>query len=122
MCVIDYLIILVELAFAGLYGSSAFAGTALGTSFANVTGYSVMTGLLVPLDTLISQASGARQYEKIGIALQKGLVTTMIVSLIVLPVWFVSILFFFFFIFRKQKFFGIEKIVYKNLSWPIFIE
>ncbi|KAL0664308.1 hypothetical protein Bca4012_101146 [Brassica carinata] len=44
----------------------SLAGIALASSIANVTGFSLLSGLASALETLCGQAFGARQYEKLG--------------------------------------------------------
>ncbi|KAF1324379.1 Multidrug/oligosaccharidyl-lipid/polysaccharide, partial [Globisporangium splendens] len=48
--------------------------TTLSTMFANISAYSIGFGLSSALDTLCSQAYGAKRYDKIGIYFQSGLI------------------------------------------------
>jgi MATE family multidrug resistance protein len=53
----------------------------------NVTGFSLVLGLLGALDTLCGQAWGARNYRALGVTLQKAVVTTLATSLAVCLLW-----------------------------------
>ncbi|KAJ0402338.1 hypothetical protein ATCC90586_006534 [Pythium insidiosum] len=46
----------------------------LSIMFSNITGYAVGFGLMMALDTLCSQAFGAKRFDKIGVYAQSGLV------------------------------------------------
>lgn len=100
VCTFDYVAVLFELMFCGMFGTAALGGGALAASFANVTGYSIVYGLLLPLDTFISQAFGANKKDKIGLALQRALIVTFVATFLIFPVWFVRISIFLFFFTR----------------------
>lgn len=89
----DYLVTIIQLIFVGHLGSVELAGAALGSSFCNVTGFSVCLGLLSALDTLTAQAFGANKLGKVGEAVQQSIIVLTIVTLLVLPLWMVKILF-----------------------------
>lgn len=86
----DFIMWFIQLIFVGRIGDVAIAGTALGASFCNVTGYSIIIGLLSALDTLLSQAYGAKKPKDIGIAIYQGLIVSIIVSIFICPIWIVS--------------------------------
>jgi len=83
----DYLVTIIQLIFVGHLGSVEMAGAALGTSFCNVTGFSVALGLLSALDTLTAQAYGAKKLDRVGAAVQQSVVALALVSVLVLPLW-----------------------------------
>jgi multidrug resistance protein, MATE family len=87
----DVAILLIELAFLGHMGDAQLAGAAIGISLFNVTGGSIILGILSALDTLTAQAYGAEQYHKIGIALQQSFFITTIYSLFLFPLWMVRV-------------------------------
>lgn len=89
----DLITWLIQLIFVGRLGDVAIAGTALGTSFCNVTGFSILLGLLSAQDTLISQAYGAKKPKDIGIATYQGAIVLTIVSIFICPIWIVSLTF-----------------------------
>merc|ERR1712137_75386 len=84
----DFLISVIQLMFVGHMGSTEMAGVALAASFCNVTGYSVVIGLLSAMDTLIAQAFGAQKPEQIGVTVQQSLVVIVLYTFLILPVWF----------------------------------
>jgi len=78
----------VNLLFVGHLGKDELAGSALGLMYANVTGFSLVIGLLSALETLISQANGAENYKRIGLILQRGILITTVFCLPVVVAWF----------------------------------
>ena len=86
----DFLINIVQLMFVGHIGSTEMAGAALAASYCNVTGYSVIIGLLSAMDTLTSQAYGANKPRQIGVTVQQSVVVVILYSILVLPLWVVS--------------------------------
>jgi len=66
------------------------AGAALAASYCNVTGYSVIIGLLSAMDTLTSQAYGANKPRQIGVTVQQSVVVVILYSILVLPLWVFS--------------------------------
>ena len=86
----DYLVTLIQLVFAGRLGSTELVGVALGASFVNIAGFSILIGLLSALDTLSSQAYGARELKQIGIALQQSLFGLFVTCLLLFPLYMVN--------------------------------
>ncbi|XVE72137.1 hypothetical protein DITRI_Ditri11bG0014500 [Diplodiscus trichospermus] len=62
----QYLLQVISVMMVGHLGELALSGIALGSSFANVTGFSFVLGLAGALETLCGQAFGAGQYQKLG--------------------------------------------------------
>ena len=85
----DFLINVIILMFIGQLGALEMAAVTLASSFCNVTGFSVLSGLLTAYDTLASQAYGANKPKNIGIATNQSLLGCGIVSVLILPVWMV---------------------------------
>ncbi|CAE5963171.1 unnamed protein product [Arabidopsis arenosa] len=65
----------------------ALAGIALGSSFANVTGFGVLFGLSGSLETLCGQAYGAKQYHKLGSYTFTSIVFLLIISVPISILW-----------------------------------
>ena len=94
----DYFMNLIQLMFIGHIAddddSTLLAGAALGISYCNVTGFSVVLGLLSALDTLISQAYGAKNNHLIGRAIHQSIIVLFFVCfLAIMPLWIVSLFF-----------------------------
>ena len=77
------------LMFVGRLGAVQLAAVALSASYCNVLGFSLGIGMLSALDTLCSQAFGAKQLDKIGKALHQSFLVMACLTLIVCPVWMV---------------------------------
>jgi len=61
-------------------GPSDLAAASMGTVYSNVCGCSLLWGLSEAIDTLCSQAYGAKQYRLMGIFLQRGVVILCLAS------------------------------------------
>ncbi|RZC53441.1 hypothetical protein C5167_012353, partial [Papaver somniferum] len=59
----------------------------MATSFATVTGFSLLMGMASALDTLCGQSYGAKQYHKLGIHMQRGMFVLLLVSVPLYFVW-----------------------------------
>jgi len=67
----------------GHRGAKELAAVGLATSLANVTGYSILTGVAGSLQTITGQAFGARNFTEVSLSLQRcALLCTFIVLLI----------------------------------------
>ena len=75
-----------------LLGTSAklsMAAYGLANVLCNVTGHCLLWGIGAGLDTLVSQAWGAREYRAIGLYMQRVLlILTLLVNLPVVAIWF----------------------------------
>ncbi|ESQ28714.1 hypothetical protein EUTSA_v10018500mg [Eutrema salsugineum] len=65
----------------------SLAGVALGSSFADVTGFGVVFGLSGALETLCGQAFGAEQYNKLGSYTFTSMVYLLIISFPISILW-----------------------------------
>ncbi|KNA23298.1 hypothetical protein SOVF_026100 [Spinacia oleracea] len=70
-------------AFLGRLGELQLAGGALGFTFANVTGYSILTGLCGAMEPICGQAYGAKNYRLLHRTL---LMATLLLLLATLPI------------------------------------
>lgn len=73
----------ISMGFMGHLGKEALAGGSLAIGFANITGYSVLSGLAMGMDAISSQACGAKQWALMGQTLQR---TIIILCLCCLPI------------------------------------
>ncbi|PUZ75168.1 hypothetical protein GQ55_1G128500 [Panicum hallii var. hallii] len=81
------LVQMVSVMFVGHLGELALASASLATSFAGVTGFSLLAGMACSLDTLCGQAFGARQHHMLGVYKQRAMLVLALVSVPVAAVW-----------------------------------
>ncbi|KAJ0971598.1 hypothetical protein J5N97_019557 [Dioscorea zingiberensis] len=84
---LDKLILVISLSFVGHLGELPLSGASMATSFAAVTGLSVLSGMGTALDTLCGQAFGAEKYHLLGIYLQRAMIITTVVSIPLAFIW-----------------------------------
>ncbi|VAH56427.1 unnamed protein product [Triticum turgidum subsp. durum] len=78
----------ISVMFVGHLGELPLAGACMATSFATVTGFSLLTGMANALDTLCGQAFGAGQYHLLGIYKQRAMLLLTVASIPVAIMWF----------------------------------
>jgi len=71
----------------GRLGPSALAAAALANMFANATGNSIAVGSAAAVETLCSQAFGARNYERVGIVTQRGCAVMLMFCVPITAAW-----------------------------------
>ncbi|PRQ40239.1 putative multi antimicrobial extrusion protein [Rosa chinensis] len=74
--------------YVGHLGELPLSGASLGSSFASVTGYSILLGMGSALETLCGQAYGAKRYHMLGVHMQRGILTLLAVSIPLALIWF----------------------------------
>eukprot|EP01095_Lingulamoeba_sp_RSL-Kostka_P001085 TRINITY_DN11509_c0_g1_i1.p1 TRINITY_DN11509_c0_g1~~TRINITY_DN11509_c0_g1_i1.p1 ORF type:complete len:211 (+),score=49.81 TRINITY_DN11509_c0_g1_i1:94-726(+) len=79
---------IVSLMFVGHLGVNELAGSALGNMICNISGYSIIIGLLSGYDTVASQAFGAKEYKKLGIFAQRSVIICAVAVIPISIVWF----------------------------------
>nr|XP_043621494.1 protein DETOXIFICATION 17-like [Erigeron canadensis] len=79
---------MISLVFVGHLGKLALSGASVATSFASVTGLSLMVGLSTALETFCGQSFGAAQYHLLGIHMQRAMIVLSSVSLPLAVMWF----------------------------------
>lgn len=84
---LQFLLQLISLMFAGHLGELPLAGASMAASFANVTGYSLLLGMGTAMDTLCGQAYGAKQYHKLGIHMQRAMLVLFLASIPLTFIW-----------------------------------
>ncbi|KAJ6946347.1 hypothetical protein NC651_001173 [Populus alba x Populus x berolinensis] len=62
---------MISMLFLGRLGELALAGGSLAIGFANITGYSILSGLSMGMEPICGQAFGAKRYKLLGITLQR---------------------------------------------------
>ncbi|XP_021277042.1 protein DETOXIFICATION 16-like [Herrania umbratica] len=77
----------ISVMFVGHLGNLPLAGASMATSFASVTGFSLLRGMASALDTFCGQSYGAKQYHMLGIHLQSALIVMLLVSIPLAFIW-----------------------------------
>ncbi|KQJ82173.1 protein DETOXIFICATION 16 isoform X1 [Brachypodium distachyon] len=78
---------MISVMFVGHLGELALSSASIATSFAGVTGFSLLAGMSSSLDTLCGQAFGAKQYHLLGIYKQRAIFVLTLVSVVVAVIW-----------------------------------
>ncbi|WCJ24234.1 MATE efflux family protein [Euphorbia peplus] len=86
--ILQYLLQVISVMFVGHLGDLPLSGASLATSFANVTGFSVLLGLGSALETLCGQAFGAKEYHKLGIYTQRAMLTLSALCIPLAIIWY----------------------------------
>eukprot|EP01041_Mallomonas_annulata_P004592 gene4592-9126_t len=81
---------IVSVIFVGHLSERFLSGAGLATVTANVTGNSLMVGLSGALATLCSQANGARDFDALGLALQRGVLISLCLCIPISILWYFS--------------------------------
>lgn len=78
---------MISMLFLGRLGELALAGGSLAVGFANITGYSVLSGLAMGMEPICGQAFGAKKYTLLGISLQRTILLLLVISLPISILW-----------------------------------
>ncbi|KAJ6326817.1 hypothetical protein OIU78_013827 [Salix suchowensis] len=78
---------MISMLFLGRQGELALAGGSLAIGFANITGYSILSGLSMGMEPICGQAFGAKRYKLLGLALQRTILLLFIVSIPIALLW-----------------------------------
>ncbi|KAH7682661.1 multidrug resistance protein MATE family protein [Dioscorea alata] len=84
---LQYFLQVISLMFVGHLGELALSGASMATSFANVSGFSLLLGMGSALDTLCGQAYGAKQYRSLGVHMQRAMIVLLFVSIPLSFLW-----------------------------------
>ncbi|KAH6759619.1 MATE efflux family protein [Perilla frutescens var. hirtella] len=76
---------MITMLFLGRLGDLPLAGGALAVGFANITGYSILSGLAMGMEPICGQAFGAHRFKLLGLTLQR---TTLLLLLTSIPIAF----------------------------------
>ncbi|PKU86219.1 protein DETOXIFICATION 49 [Dendrobium catenatum] len=79
---------LISMLFLGRLGSLPLAGGSLAIGFANITGYSVLSGLATGMEPICGQAHGAGRNHLLGLALRRTILLLLSASLPISLLWF----------------------------------
>ncbi|XP_044429181.1 protein DETOXIFICATION 16 isoform X3 [Triticum aestivum] len=86
-CILQNVVNMVSVMVVGHLGELPLAGASLATSLANVTGYSLLTGMATAMDTLCGQAYGARLYHRLGVYKQRAMVVLSLACVPIVLIW-----------------------------------
>ncbi|XP_050373346.1 protein DETOXIFICATION 16-like [Argentina anserina] len=78
----------ISVMYVGHLGELSLAGASMATSFASVTGLSLIVGMCSALDTFCGQSYGAKQYRMLGIHMQRAMVVLLLVSIPLAIIWY----------------------------------
>ncbi|XP_074316585.1 protein DETOXIFICATION 16-like [Silene latifolia] len=78
---------LISIMFVGHLGELPLSGASMATSFATVTGFSLLMGMASALDTFCGQSYGAKRYGMLGIHLQRAMIVLSLVSIPLAVIW-----------------------------------
>ncbi|XP_009776774.1 protein DETOXIFICATION 3-like [Nicotiana tabacum] len=85
--VFQYLLQVVSVMMVGHLGELALSSVAIATSLTNVTGFSLLTGLVGGMETLCGQAYGAQQYHKLSTYTYTAIISLFLVCIPICVLW-----------------------------------
>lgn len=78
---------MISMLFLGYLGQLELAGGSLSIGFANITGYSILSGLAMGMEPICGQAYGAKQMKLLGLTLQKTILLLISTSIPISFMW-----------------------------------
>ncbi|KAF2315683.1 hypothetical protein P3X46_023753 [Hevea brasiliensis] len=78
---------MISMLFLGRLGELALAGGSLAIGFANITGYSILSGLAMGMEPICGQAFGAQKHSLLGLTLQRTILLLIFTSLPISLLW-----------------------------------
>ncbi|KAG6428642.1 hypothetical protein SASPL_112895 [Salvia splendens] len=78
---------MLSMLFLGRLGESELAAGSLAIAFANITGYSVLSGLALGMEPLCSQAFGARRPDLLSLTLHRSILFLLLCSIPIAFLW-----------------------------------
>ncbi|KAL2527200.1 MATE efflux family protein [Abeliophyllum distichum] len=78
---------IISMIFLGRLGDLALAGGSLALGFANITGYSILSGLAMGMEPICGQAFGAKKYTLLGLTLQRTVLLLIFASFPISLLW-----------------------------------
>ncbi|KAI3471099.1 hypothetical protein Pfo_027762 [Paulownia fortunei] len=78
---------MISMLFLGRLGDLALAGGSLAVGFANITGYSILSGLAMGMEPICGQAFGAKRYALLGLSLQRTVLLLVFTSFPISLLW-----------------------------------
>ncbi|XP_062120522.1 protein DETOXIFICATION 49-like [Humulus lupulus] len=78
---------MISMLFLGQLGKLALAGGSLAVGFANITGYSILSGLAMGMEPICGQAFGAKKNTLLGLCLQRTILLLLLTSIPISLLW-----------------------------------
>ncbi|XP_044468969.1 protein DETOXIFICATION 49-like [Mangifera indica] len=78
---------MISMLFLGRLGELALAGGSLAVGFANITGYSILSGLAMGMEPICGQAFGAKKHTLLGLTLQRTVLLLILTSIPISLLW-----------------------------------
>ncbi|XP_059625463.1 protein DETOXIFICATION 49-like [Cornus florida] len=78
---------MISMLFLGRLGDLALAGGSLAVGFANITGYSILSGLAMGMEPICGQAFGAKRHTLLGLSLQRTVLLLILTSFPIALLW-----------------------------------
>ncbi|PPE01237.1 hypothetical protein GOBAR_DD01731 [Gossypium barbadense] len=78
---------MISMLFLGYLGELELAGGSLAIGVANITGYSVISGLAMGMEPICGQAYGAKQWKLLGLTLQRTVLLLLSASIPISFMW-----------------------------------
>ncbi|KAK8600973.1 hypothetical protein V6N12_050818 [Hibiscus sabdariffa] len=78
---------MISMLFLGYLGELELAGGSLAIGVANITGYSVISGLAMGMEPICGQAYGAKQLKLLGLTLQRTVLLLLLASIPISFMW-----------------------------------
>ncbi|CAH9144373.1 unnamed protein product [Cuscuta epithymum] len=78
---------MISMLFLGRLGDLSLAGGSLAIGFANITGYSILSGLAMGMEPICGQAFGAKRFKLIGLTLQRTIILLLLASIPIAFLW-----------------------------------
>ncbi|KAE8055251.1 hypothetical protein FH972_012103 [Carpinus fangiana] len=82
-----YLRSMISMLFLGHLDELALAGGSLAIGFANITGYSVLSGLAMGMEPICGQAFGAKRFKLLGHTMQRTVILLLLTSIPISFLW-----------------------------------
>lgn len=79
---------MISMLFLGRLGELSLAGGSLAIGFANITGYSLLSGLAMGMEPICGQAFGAKRFKLLGLTMQRTVILLLLTSIPVSFLWF----------------------------------
>ncbi|WCJ22304.1 MATE efflux family protein [Euphorbia peplus] len=86
--ILQYCLQVISVMFVGHLGQLPLSSASIASSFANVSGFSVLLGMGSALETVCGQAFGAKEYHMLGIHTQRAILTLLVLSIPLAIIWF----------------------------------